>query len=299
MKPLSTPVAVLVAAISLASGGSSSATDFGAAARAGCAAANGTAAVAAPRFVRTIATGETGWFASPGLVDLNGDGSLEIVAPFYSTFVFDAEGSSARQGDGDEGSRLRTRSRCRPRRRQGARDRRRRQRGNRRGVRAPRRAPEAGARLARVDVQRRPVSRGAGHGGRRPRRRRPHRSRRHDDEHLADRIAGLRVRREGLRLPAEGRSGDRVAAVQHAVRQGQRRRLQRLPATTATAPTARTSASATSTTTRSSRSLSLSTTTRSTSSTTTGRRCSHPPGSGIATAATAGAGSAGGSSSAG
>ena len=82
MKPLSTPVAVLIASIALASGGSSSATDFGGAARAGCAAANGTAAVAAPRFVRTIATGETGWFASPGLVDLNGDGSLEIVSPF-------------------------------------------------------------------------------------------------------------------------------------------------------------------------------------------------------------------------
>jgi hypothetical protein len=42
---------------------------------------------AAPRFVRNIDTDETGWFASPGLVDLNGDRRLEIVAPFYSTFV--------------------------------------------------------------------------------------------------------------------------------------------------------------------------------------------------------------------
>jgi FG-GAP-like repeat len=50
------------------------------------------AGVSAPRFVRTIATGETGWFSSPGLVDLDGDGRLEIVAPFYSTFVFDANG---------------------------------------------------------------------------------------------------------------------------------------------------------------------------------------------------------------
>src|SRR3954451_22330257 len=48
--------------------------------------------VRSPRFVRNIDTGETGWFASPGLVDLNGDGRLEIVAPFYSTFVFDAKG---------------------------------------------------------------------------------------------------------------------------------------------------------------------------------------------------------------
>ena len=103
MKPLSTPVAVLVATISLASGGSSGATDFGAGARAGCAAGNGTAAVSAPRFVRTIATGETGWFASPSLVDLNGDGSLEIVAPFYSTFVFDAKGHPLGKGTATKG----------------------------------------------------------------------------------------------------------------------------------------------------------------------------------------------------
>ena len=38
---------------------------------------------AAPRFVRNIDTGETGWFASPALVDLTGDRRLEIVAPFY------------------------------------------------------------------------------------------------------------------------------------------------------------------------------------------------------------------------
>ena len=29
--------------------------------------------VAKPRFVKNIATGETGWFSSPGLVDLDGD----------------------------------------------------------------------------------------------------------------------------------------------------------------------------------------------------------------------------------
>ena len=35
-------------------------------ARVACASAGGTSAVKAPRFVRNIATGETGWFASPG-----------------------------------------------------------------------------------------------------------------------------------------------------------------------------------------------------------------------------------------
>jgi len=54
--------------------------------------------VAAPRFVRTIATGQTGWFSSPGLADLDGDRRLEIVAPFYSTFVFDAKGRRLGEG---------------------------------------------------------------------------------------------------------------------------------------------------------------------------------------------------------
>jgi hypothetical protein len=59
--------------------------------------------VAAPRFVRNIDTGETGWFSSPGLVDLNGDGRREIVAPFYSTFVFDARGRPMGRGTATEG----------------------------------------------------------------------------------------------------------------------------------------------------------------------------------------------------
>jgi hypothetical protein len=54
--------------------------------------------VAKPVRVRTL-TGdkswaETGWFSSPGLVDLNGDGKKEIVAPFYSLFVFDSAGNT-------------------------------------------------------------------------------------------------------------------------------------------------------------------------------------------------------------
>ena len=56
-----------------------------------------------PQFVRRIATGETGWFSSPGLVDLTGDGRLEIVAPFYSTFVFDAKGRQLARGTATEG----------------------------------------------------------------------------------------------------------------------------------------------------------------------------------------------------
>src|ERR671931_729388 len=61
------------------------------------------AKVSAPRLVRTIPTGETGWFSSPGLVDLDGDGRLEIVAPFYSTFVFDANGRQLAKGTATKG----------------------------------------------------------------------------------------------------------------------------------------------------------------------------------------------------
>ncbi len=54
--------------------------------------------MAKPVRVRTL-TGdkswaETGWFSSPGLVDLDGDGKKEIVAPFYSLFVFDSAGNT-------------------------------------------------------------------------------------------------------------------------------------------------------------------------------------------------------------
>src|SRR5215218_6499628 len=61
------------------------------------------AKVAKPRFVRHIDTGETGWFASPGLVDVTGDKQLEIVAPFYSTFVFSAKGRQLGRGTATEG----------------------------------------------------------------------------------------------------------------------------------------------------------------------------------------------------
>lgn len=57
-----------------------------------CKSENGAAAVQQPRFVRNVKTGETGWFASPAVVDLDKDGTMEIVAALYSTFVFDAQG---------------------------------------------------------------------------------------------------------------------------------------------------------------------------------------------------------------
>jgi len=69
----------------------------------GCAARGGGGAVHKPKRVRNIPTGETGWFSSPSLVDLDGDGKLEIVAPFYSTFVFDARGRLLGKGRSSKG----------------------------------------------------------------------------------------------------------------------------------------------------------------------------------------------------
>jgi hypothetical protein len=63
-----------------------------------CRSEGSSAPVARPVWLRTL-TGdkswaETGWFSSPGLVDLDGDGQKEIVAPFYSLFVFDSAGNT-------------------------------------------------------------------------------------------------------------------------------------------------------------------------------------------------------------
>ena len=167
-------VVLLVAVASLTLAGNSSGTPSDAAASAGCVRTKHKAKVSAPRFVRHIATGETGWFASPGLVDLNGDGKLEIVAPVLLDLRLRRAGA-----------------------RRSARGRRRRGGSTRRSVVADLdgdKVPEivvggnegtvaaydlvggaaaAQARLAGVDVQRRPVPRGARHGRGRPRRRRP------------------------------------------------------------------------------------------------------------------------------
>ena len=188
------PVALLLGAVFLTLAGGSGATGAGLRAAA-CRAAGGQAPVAKPRFVRNIATGETGWFSSPGLVDLNGDGRLEIVAPFYSTFVFDAKGRQLGKGtatkgrvyapavvadlDGDGKPEIVVGG-------NGARWR-------------PTTSSAASCRLksgwpaSTCSGGQCPEVRG--HGGRRPRRRRPRRGGGDDDEHLAHRRAGVRLRR--------------------------------------------------------------------------------------------------------
>ena len=240
------------------------------------------AKVAKPRFVRHIATGETGWFSSPGLVDLNGDGKLEIVAPvLLDVRLRRATGGCSARAPRRKGRVYAPERRRRPRRRRHAGDRRRRQRRDRGGLR-----PRAAARLQLKPGW--PASTCS--GGQCPETRGMAAADLDGDGRVEvvatttntsdDRLAGLRLRR-AVR-PRTRRAGRATA----------RRRAtptSTASATTATAPTARTSGSATSTTTRSSRSSSPSTTTRSTSSTTTARRCSRRRGTRTAQSAHVGA----------
>ena len=53
----------------------------------------GSTFVAEPRFVRNLSIGNTGWFSSPAVYDLDHDGDNEIIAPFYDIAVWDAEGN--------------------------------------------------------------------------------------------------------------------------------------------------------------------------------------------------------------
>ena len=68
-----------------------------------CKAETSAGAVQTPTFVRNLKAGETAWFSSPAIVDLDGDGKMEIVAPLYSTFVFDANGKQLAKGTATKG----------------------------------------------------------------------------------------------------------------------------------------------------------------------------------------------------
>jgi hypothetical protein len=69
-----------------------------------CGAGESDGAVQAPVFVRNL-DGQTGWFASPIVVDLDDDGDNEIVAAYYDLFVFDHQGNLLDREDGN-GSRV-------------------------------------------------------------------------------------------------------------------------------------------------------------------------------------------------
>jgi hypothetical protein len=58
--------------------------------------------VATPVFVRNI-RGQTGWFASPLSADLDGDGQREIIAAYYTLYVYDASGNLLDSAAGNGG----------------------------------------------------------------------------------------------------------------------------------------------------------------------------------------------------
>jgi hypothetical protein len=76
--------------------------DGGVTPSAACQPAGGTEPVAAPVFVRNIPAGETAWYSSPAIVDLDGSGK-KLVAPLYSTFVFGPDGAQLAKGTATAG----------------------------------------------------------------------------------------------------------------------------------------------------------------------------------------------------
>ena len=67
-----------------------------------CPAGSSTGPVRAPVFVANL-SGQTSWFASPVVHDLDGDGANELVAAYYDVYVFSSAGSllhRAQNGDG-------------------------------------------------------------------------------------------------------------------------------------------------------------------------------------------------------
>ncbi|NOY89926.1 MAG: VCBS repeat-containing protein [Deltaproteobacteria bacterium] len=67
-----------------------------------CAAGSSAGEVEAPVFVKNL-RGETSWYASPVVQDLDGDGANELIAAYYSVFVFDSAGELITQAEGGDG----------------------------------------------------------------------------------------------------------------------------------------------------------------------------------------------------
>jgi hypothetical protein len=67
-----------------------------------CAAGTSTGEVARPQF-RMNLQGQTSWYASPVVADLNGDGQHQLVAAYYSLYVFGNDGALLDRADGGSG----------------------------------------------------------------------------------------------------------------------------------------------------------------------------------------------------
>lgn len=69
-----------------------------------CVAGKSSGPVQRPVFVRNL-SGQTGWFASPLVADLDGDGSNELISAYYTLYVHDAAGNLLDSAPGN-GSRI-------------------------------------------------------------------------------------------------------------------------------------------------------------------------------------------------
>ena len=67
-----------------------------------CSAGTSSGEVQAPQYSYSL-QGQTSWFASPIIQDLDGDGSRELIAAYYSVFVFDSAGELLAELDGGDG----------------------------------------------------------------------------------------------------------------------------------------------------------------------------------------------------
>jgi hypothetical protein len=67
-----------------------------------CSAGASSGEVQAPQYQYSL-QGQTSWFASPIVFDLDGDGSRELIAAYYSVFVFDSAGELIIELDGGDG----------------------------------------------------------------------------------------------------------------------------------------------------------------------------------------------------
>ena len=67
-----------------------------------CVAGETAGEVQRPQFLMNLA-GQTGWFASPLIADLDDDGRNELIAAYYSVFVYDREGTLLDRVDGGSG----------------------------------------------------------------------------------------------------------------------------------------------------------------------------------------------------
>jgi hypothetical protein len=68
-----------------------------------CEAGESPGEVQEPVFWQNLGAGETSWFAAPIVEDLDGDGSRELVAAYYSLFVYDSSGELLDEVDAGEG----------------------------------------------------------------------------------------------------------------------------------------------------------------------------------------------------